>query len=266
MGRTVLCIEHNRDIGTDADEIHHTRLQVDVEGNLRSVTDARGNVAVRYKYDMLGNKVYQNGMDSGQRWLLANVLGSPLRAWDERNHEFRYAYEDPLHRPTQSTVLGGDGPAPLDHVFDRRFYGEAAADAELRNVRGQIVRHYDTAGLLEIAGYDFNGRPRSTIRRVSKDYKGVANWMDANLASGLEDAAFAFATETDALGRTTRQTTPDGSVIMTSYDEGGLLNGETVAHADSVAPAVYIKDIGYNERGQRERIVYGNGVVDQVQL
>jgi hypothetical protein len=30
MGRTVLCIEHNRDIGTDADEIHHTKLQVDV--------------------------------------------------------------------------------------------------------------------------------------------------------------------------------------------------------------------------------------------
>jgi RHS repeat-associated protein len=261
MGRTVLSIEHNRDIGTDADEVHYTRFQVDVEGNLRSVIDARGNVAVRYKHDMLGNQVYQDGMDSGQRWLLANVLGSPLRAWDERNHEFRYAYEDPLHRPTESRVLGGDGPAPLDHVFDRRFYGEAVADPELRNVRGQVVKHYDTAGLLEIAGYDFNGRPTSTTRRLSKDYKGVAIWVDANLANGLDDGAFTFATETDALGRTTRQTTPDGSVIMPSYDEGGLLRGEAVAHAGSGAPAVYIKDIAYNERGQRERIVYGNGVV-----
>ena len=163
---------------------------MDVEGHLRSVIDARGNVAARYKYDMLGNKVYQCGMDSGQRWLLANVLGNPLRAWDERDHEFRYSYDDPLHRLTHGRVIGGDGSAPLDHVFDRRFYGEAAADAERKNVRGQIVRHYDTAGLLEITEYDFNGRPGSVTRRVSKDYKGVANWVDGNLASGLEDRAF----------------------------------------------------------------------------
>jgi Salmonella virulence plasmid 65kDa B protein/Insecticide toxin TcdB middle/N-terminal region/Insecticide toxin TcdB middle/C-terminal region/FG-GAP-like repeat len=54
MGRTVLTIEHNRDPVTGADELHHTKLEVDVEGNLRSVTDARGNVTVRYKYDLLG--------------------------------------------------------------------------------------------------------------------------------------------------------------------------------------------------------------------
>lgn len=261
MGRTVLYIEHNRDSDTDADEFHSTKFEVDVEGNLRTVTDARGNIAVRYEYDMLGKRIYQDCMDSGRRWLLSNILGSPLRAWDERNHEFRYAYEDPLHRPTQGRVLGGDGPAPLDHIFDRRFYGEATADPEPRNVRGQIVRHYDTAGLLEIASYDFNSQPRFATRRLSRDYKGVANWIDANLASGVGDGAFTVATERNALGKTTRQTTPDGSVVMTSYDEGGLLNGEAVAHANSGTTAVYIKDIGYNERGQRERIVYGNGVV-----
>lgn len=261
MGRTVLSIEQNRGIGTDADELHYTKFQVDVQGNLRSVTDARGNVAVRYKYDMLGNRIYHSSMDSGQRWLLVNVLDSPLRAWDERDHEFRYAYEDPLHRLTESRVLGGDAASPLDHIVDRRFYGEAEPDAELRNVRGQVVRHYDTAGLLEIAAYDFNGRPTSTTRRISKDYKGVANWIDANLAGDLEDLAFTCTTEMNALGRTTRQTAPDGSVITLSYDEGGLLDGETVAHAGSAAAAVYIKDIGYNERGQRERIAYGNGVV-----
>lgn len=264
MGRTLLSIEHNRDIGTNGEEFYYTKLQVDVEGNLRSVTDARGNVAVRFKYDMLGTKVYQDGMDSGERWLLADILGNPLRAWDERNHEVRHSYEDPLHRVTESRVLGGDGDVPLDHVFDRRFYGEAADDAEVRNLRGHLVRHYDTAGLLEFAGYGFDGRPRATTRRLPKDYKSTVNWRDANLASGLEDRAFTVAMETDALGRMTRQTTPDGSVIMPSYDEGGLLNGETVVHADSGATSVYIKDIGYNERGQRERIVYGNGVVTRL--
>ena len=261
MGRIVLTIEHVRDPVTGADQIHHTRLELDVEGNLRSVTDARGNVTVRYKYDLLGNRVHRDSPDSGRRWLLANVVGSPLRAWDERGHELQYAYDDPLHRPTHSRVVGGDGPAPLDHVFDRRCYGEAEPDAQRRNLRGRVVRHYDTGGLLETAAYDVSGQPTSMARRLAKDYRSVVDWTDANLVDGLEDRAFTFATETDAVGKMIRQTTPDGTVVEPSYDEGGLLRGEAVVHAGSREAAVYVEEISYNERGQREKIVYGNGVV-----
>jgi len=261
MGRTVLTIEHDRDPVTGADHFHHTQLELDVEGNLRSVTDARGNVTARYRYDLLGNRVYRESPDSGRRWLLGNVVGSPLRAWDERGHELRYAYDDPLHRPTQSRVIGGDGSAPLDHVIDRWFYGEAEPDAQQRNARGRVVRRYDTGGLLETAAYDVHGRPTSIARRIAKDYRRVVDWTDANLTDGLEDRAFAFVTELDALGKTIRQIVPDGSVVMPSYDEGGLLRGERVVHAGAREATVYVDEIVYNEREQRERIVYGNGVV-----
>lgn len=260
-GRTVLTIEHLRDAATGADQVHHTRLELDARGHLCSVTDARGNLTVRYKYDLLGNRVYRDSPDSGRRWLLANVLGSPLRAWDERGHKLQYAYDDPLHRPTHSRVVGGDGPAPLDHVFDRRVYGEAEPDAQRRNLRGRVVRHYDTGGLVETDAYDVHGRPTSTIRRLAKDYRSVVDWTDANLVDGLEDRAFRFATETDAAGKTIRQTVPDGSVILPCYDEGGLLDREAVLHAGSREAAVYVENIRYNARGQREEIVYGNGVV-----
>lgn len=261
MGRPVLSIEHNKNISTEADEFYHLKLKLDIEGNLRSATDARSNVVMQYKYDMLGNKVYQNSMDAGQRWLLVNILGNPLRTWDERNHEFRYFYDDPLHRLTHSKVLGGDGAVPLDNVFDRIFYGEAEPDSELKNLRGQIVKHYDTAGLIETPEYDFKGQPKSTTRKLFKNYKGVANWIDASLADDLENDGFTFTTETDALGRITKQTAPDGSVITPSYNEAGLLNSETVAHAAPAVTTVYIKDIDYNEKGHREKIVYGNDVV-----
>jgi len=261
MGRPVLSIEHNKNISTEADEFYYIKVKLDIEGNLRSATDARGNAAMQYKYDMLGNKVYQNSMDAGQRWLLINILGNPLRTWDERNHEFRYFYDDPLHRLTQSKVLGGDGAAPLDNVFDRVFYGEAEANPELKNLRGQIVKHYDTAGLIETPEYDFKGQPKSTTRKLFKNYKGITNWIDANLANDLENEDFTFTTETDALGRITKQTTPDGSAITPSYNETGLLNSETVAHADPAITTVYIKDIDYNEKGEREKIVYGNDVI-----
>ena len=265
LGRPVLSIEHNKNITTNADELYYTTIDLDIEGNLRSVTDNRGNVVMKYKYDMLGNKVYQLSMDAGQRWLLTNVLGNPLRTWDERNHEFQYYY-DILHRPTQSMVIGGDGAAPLNNIFDFIIYGESQPNPEQKNLRGQIYRHYDTGGLLEMSdGYDFKGQPKSTKRQLFSKYKETANWTTANLAADLEADEFIFITETDALGRITKQTAPDESIITPFYNEAGLLDREEVNHFDSGANTYlgnqdYIKDIDYNEKGQREKIRYGNNV------
>lgn len=259
LGRPVLSVNHNRNITTDEDEYYRTKVKLDTEGNLRNVTDARGNTVMQYKYDMLGNLVYQNSMDAGQRWLLINILGDPLRTWDERNHEFQYVY-DILHRPTESKVLGGDGVAPLDHIFNKVFYGEAEPDPELNNLRGQVVKHYDTGGLIKTPEYNFKGQPVSTTRKLYKNYKTVANWIDTNLESGLENDRFIFIPETDALGRITRQFAPDGSIITPSYNEAGLLNAEKVTHTNSDLTTIYIKDIDYNEKGQRNKIIYGNDV------
>ncbi|MBI3398310.1 MAG: insecticidal toxin complex protein [Deltaproteobacteria bacterium] len=260
LGRPVLSINHNKNISTEADEFYHTKVKLDIEGNLRNVIDARGNAVMQYKYDMLGNKVYQNSMDAGQGWLLINILGNSLHTWDERNHEFQYFY-DVLHRPTQSKVLGGDGTTPLNHVFDRIFYGETEVNPALKNLRGQIVKHYDTGGIIETPEYDFKGQPKSTTRKLFKNYKAVANWINANLVIDLETKSYTFITETDALGRVARQTAPDGSIITPSYNEAGLLDAETVKHPHLANPSPYIKDIDYNEKGQRNKIIYGNDVI-----
>jgi RHS repeat-associated protein len=267
LGRPVLSINQNRNIITDADEFYRTKVKLDAEGNLCSVTDARelpennnkGNTVVQYKYDMLGNLAYQHSMDAGQRWLLANSLGKPLRTWDERDHEFQYFY-DALHRPLLSKVIGGDGSVPLDNIFDRIIYGESEPDPEAYNLRGQIRRQYDTGGLIDMPVYDFKGKPLATTRTLLINYKAVPNWIDANLENDLENNNFTFNTETDALGRIIQQTAPDGSIIISSYNEGGLLNGKSVTQANPALTTVYIKDIDYNEKGQRNKITYGNDV------
>ncbi|QYR21090.1 hypothetical protein KZ483_25790 [Paenibacillus sp. sptzw28] len=260
LGRPVLSVEHNKHLTADEDEFYLTRVDLDIEGHLRKVTDARGNVVMQYKYDMLGSKVYQRSMDAGQRWLLVNIMSKPLRTWDERDHEFQYFY-DILHRPTHSKVIGGDGDNPLNHIFERIFYGEAEGSPELKNLRGQVIKHYDTGGILVTPEYDFKGQPKSTTRKLFTNYKGVANWIDASLVADLESDSFTFMTETDALGRITKQTAPDGSIIMPSYNEAGLLSGESVSHAYPAVTTAYIKDIDYNEKGQRNKITYGNDVV-----
>ncbi|MCS3795320.1 SpvB/TcaC N-terminal domain-containing protein [Niastella sp. OAS944] len=264
QGRPVFSVEHNKNITTLADEFYKTRINLDIEGNLHEVTDARNNTVMEFKYDMLGNKVYQKSMDTGRRWLLTNILGNSLRTWDDRNHEFQFEY-DILHRPLQSIVKGGDGSTPLNHIFDRIFYGEAQPNPQVKNLRGQVYRRYDTGGSLEMTdGYDFKGKPVLTKRKLFNKYKEVANWTNPNMLTDLEADEFVFTTTTDALGRITKQIAPDGSIITPSYNEAGLLNAETVQHIDPAETVTYIKNIDYNEKGQRSKIVYGNDVTTRL--
>lgn len=257
QGRTVLGIVHHRTGGVD--EQHSTIFDLDVQGRLCSLTNANGHTVLRYRHDLRGHELRQDSADAGCRWLLPDVLGQALRAWDERGHEILYRHDDPLHRLTQVHVRGGDGPQPFDHVVERRCYGEAEADATAHNLRGRLARHYDGAGLLHTLACDRDGRPTATVRRLARDHRGMVDWSDARLHDSphgaLDDTAFAFHMQTDALGRTTRRTLPDGRVVTLSYDAGGLLR------AQALDGTVHVADIAYNAKGQRERLVYGNGVV-----
>ncbi len=267
MGRPILTVEHQKDPDSSADQFFATHVALDAEGNLRRVTDARGNLVMQHKFDMLSNQVFQDSMDGGRRWLFLNVAGAPLRNWDERGHEFRYAY-DALQRLTTSTVLGGDGPSALNHVFGLIRYGEDLllpdasnrAALQAQNLLGQPVEQYDTGGRIEFPAYDFKGNAPVVTRRLFQHYKEVPDWAGANPDAGLEPEAFSFTTETDALGRITRQTQPDGSVIIPTYDASGQLQTQAVQQPGGAAPTEYIKRITYNARGQREMIHYGNDV------
>jgi RHS repeat-associated protein len=275
LGRPVLLREHNRNMVTSADEFRNTKIKQDAEGNLRSITDAReiaenankGNTVMKYKYDMLGNLVYQQSMDTGQRWLLFNMLSNPLRTWDERNFEFQYFY-DTIHRPLQTRVIGGDGDVPFDNIVDRLIYGESLllpdrtneAALQAINILGKPIKHFDTGGVVLTPEYDFKKQPTITTRKLFKNYKSVANWTDGNLIFELENDEFGITTETDALGRMTKQVAPDGSIITAAYNGTGLPESQTVVHTNPVLTDTYIENIDYNEKGQRNKITYGNGV------
>ncbi|TDW49139.1 RHS repeat-associated protein [Flavobacterium sp. 270] len=277
LGRPVLSIEHNINPITNEVEFHKTKIFLDTEGNLRTVTDARqitensnlGNIVMQYKYDMLGNLVYQNSMDSGERWLLLNILGNPLRTWDQRNHEFQYFY-DSSHRPVYSKILGGESSVLLNNIFQKIIYAESlllpdrSNETALQaiNVLGKPIALYDTGGVMLTPEYDFKGQPLFTTQKLFKKYKETVNWTDANLSIDLEPGlGFTSFAETDALGRVTRQTAEDGSIITASYNESGLLNGQEVQHNSPSLSQVYIKNIDYNEKGQRIKIIYGNDVI-----
>ncbi|MBC7900714.1 MAG: RHS repeat-associated core domain-containing protein, partial [Saprospiraceae bacterium] len=256
LGRPILSIDHNR--VANIDEFYQTRVVLDVEGNARSIVDARGNTVIFYKYNMLGHRVYQKSMDAGERWMLNNVAGNPIRGWDGRDHIFSYTYDE-LQRPVHSRVEGGDGAAALDNVFARIIYGEGQANDRQLNLRGKPFAHYDTAGKQEFTEYDFKGNLRRGTRRLATDYKNTPHWSGA-LDAQLDGADYTFSSENrfDALNRVVWSQTPDGSITEPEFNEANLL--ETVRVTQNAAPELFVKDIDYNEKGQRRRIVYGNDV------
>src|SRR5262249_7378167 len=98
LGRTFLTIDDNSVAGA-----YQTHVELDIENNQRSITDALGRKVVNYDYDLLSARLHQASVDAGERWLLNDALGKPLLAWDSRDHQVRRLY-DALHRPTHLLV------------------------------------------------------------------------------------------------------------------------------------------------------------------
>ncbi len=257
LGRPVLQTQHNRLDGVDS--FYRSFMKLDIEGCLRHIIDARGNMVVCYKYDLTGSLAWQQGIDSGQRWMLDNVADLPLRSWDERGHTFAHSY-DALGRTLQSHVLGGDGPVALNHIYERNIYGETQPNAKALNLRGHPVRTYDTGGMVEVQQCNFKGQPLAIHRRLFAAYKDVPDWSDANLAVGLEPDVFITALSYDALGRTVQSTLPDGDIERVMFNAAGLIERKTITH-NAVEDTV-IEQINYDAKGQRMRMVLGNGVVN----
>lgn len=256
QGRPILQIEHSRDLA-DTDVFYETLVEVDLEGNLRRVTDARGNTVMLYKYDMLGNMVYQDSMDAGKRWLVQNIAGNPLRTWDERGHELSFEY-DVLHRPISKRVDGGDGPAPLANVYEITVYGENLPNDKANNLRTRPVTVYDTAGKIETSSFDFKGNPSNSLRRFAADYKEVADWAGPDPDLKLDAETFESVFQYDALNRATRQTAPDLSVIEPAFNQAGLL--DQVRVTQNAVTELFVRNIDYDEKGLRTKIRYGNDI------
>ena len=274
-----------------------TRVELDIEGNQRAVRDAivqngdaQGRIVVRYDYDLLGNRIHQHSMEAGARWMLNDVAGNPIRAWDSRGHTFRTAY-DPLRRSLRAFVTGADPANPNQELLTERLvYGEQHPDAELRNLLGALHLHLDQAGAVTTEAHDFKGNPLRASRRIVTEYKRAIDWsavdaalpanataplvpatLEAALAPLLETETYTSRTTYDALDRPVTLTTPhtpamQPSVIRPSYNEANLLERveanlrEAQANGQPVWKP-FITNIDYDAKGQRTLIDYDNGVM-----
>jgi len=209
LGRTFLTIADNGKDGSGANQRYRTRTVLDIEGNQREVVDALDRIVMRYNFDMLGTRIHHASVEAGERWMLKDATGKPIRAWNSRKYAFRTEY-DALRRPLRSFVQGGDPTEPNAKpflqpiLFERTIYGDSAdtgltePQQQLANLRTKVFKNFDGAGIITTDLYDFKANSLHSTRQFASDYKNAPDWSQN---PALESQTFASATTYDALNR-----------------------------------------------------------------
>jgi RHS repeat-associated protein len=267
LGRPFLTIADNGKDASSNDQKYATRVELDIEGNQRSVMDAKDRIVMRYDYDLLGHRIHQASMEAGQRWMLNNVAGKPIRMWNSRDHVLRTTY-DALQRPTQLFVKTGSDPEIL---AEKTVYGEGQGDAT--NHRTRIYQHFDSAGVATNGAFDFKGNLLSSTRQLVQDYKTIPDWAGKPV---LETEIFSSSSRYDALNRPIQLVAPHSNqpntklnVIRPGYNEANLLERMDVWLGEATEPTALldppsanfhaVTNIDHDAKGQRTLIEYGNG-------
>lgn len=265
-----------------------THAVLDIEGNRREIRDALDRVVMLWDYNMLGRRLRQQSMEAGTRWMLDDVAGKTLCGWDSRGHAVRTDY-DPLRRPVRIYVTGADSAQPATETLtERLIYGEQCPGGAALNLLGKSWRHYDQAGVAGVESTDFKGNATGVSRRVALDYQNVIAWdtldttippdattpvntaaLEAVAVLLMDATAYVAQTAYDALNRPTLATSPrtptmSANQIRHGYDIMGRLQTVDVNLRGAVADGQplwtpFVTGIGYDAKGQRSRIVYGNG-------
>ena len=274
LARPMMTVADNGKDASGADQKYVTRVTLDIQGNQRELIDANGRLAMHDEYDLLGNRIHEASMDTGEHWQLNDVAGKPIRAWDSRNAAFRSAY-DALRRPTQSFVTEAASPEVL---AVRTVYGESQPNPQASNLRGQVSQAFDQAGVTTHQAYDFKGNLLDSTRQLVADYRAAVDWSQ-DLLPLRDTDTYASSTRYDALNRPVQMVAPHSdragaggsaiNVIQPGYNAGGLLARVDVWLAQTAEPGALldpaaanlhaITAIEYDAKSQRQRIDYGNG-------
>jgi len=254
--RTFLTVTHNRVLEDDhlADQFCQTRSALDIQGHEHETRDALGRAVMRYSFAMLGGQVAHAGIDTSGGQTLPDVLGKTVYTRNSRGFVLRTDY-DALHRPVRSHLAGPGitGVALQGHIE----YGESVAEPEAKNLRTRVSRQFDGAGIAASSAYDFKGNLLGSTRQLAAKYAdAVVDWA---AEVPLEHQEYAASTSYDALNRPVRMTTPDGSVLVPSYDPAGLLDRIGGWLRGGATVTAFAERIEYNARGQRTLVRYGNG-------
>ncbi|EJL07473.1 SpvB/TcaC N-terminal domain-containing protein [Pseudomonas chlororaphis] len=233
----------------------------DVQGQLLDSADdrmlAQGLKNIRVVFTLDGQKVKSTCVDSGTRWVINNVSGKPIWGRDSRGTIQTSSY-DLLGRLLEVQVA--ETHEKVSRTVRKMQYGESAPDAQGLNLRGQLYTLFDSAGVEVNAAYSIQGQLLSQTRQLAIDFSQEADWQQLDDTQKFQtdwtyDALNRV--ETQALRRVNDAT---ADRVSYSYARTGLVSQVRMTPADTDVAQVYVDSITYDAKGQRQQIIYANGV------
>ncbi len=291
MGRTIRAVARHRE-GVLSDgtllpfEAHVTRSTYDIQGNLTGVRDALGRLAFEYVYDLAKRPLRTESIDAGRKLVVMDAAGNPLESRDAKGALSLHVY-DALNRPTQ--LWARDTREAAMTLREKLIYDRDPATptaASDRNLLGKLVQHFDEAGVVTIANYDFKGNVLTSLRQVISDDFMLSgfraqtgtewtlsaprvDWA-APPVNLLDAVQYRTSSAFDALNRVKWSEYPQAANgeryrLRPDYNRsGGLERVDLEGPLDANNTGVlvpYVERIVFNAKGQRSLIVYGNGLM-----
>ena len=176
------------------------------------MTDAKDREMTVNLFDMNSLLLYTSNIDSGKRWMLYDMIGKPIKKWDNLDNELSYLF-DPLQRPVETWLKESGSTTAV--LVEKLVYGTAkyADDSSTGdtgdNLAGKPKLIYDQAGLVTNSVFDFKGNLLTTSRKLCQDYDITIDWSSY---TSLENENFQNSFKFDAMNRLTMQTKPDATV------------------------------------------------------
>ncbi|WP_172566107.1 RHS repeat protein [Vibrio navarrensis] len=221
-----------------------------------------------YVNSLSGQPLCIDSIDAGCRMTLADVTAAPLLEWDTSGTLRRFEYQDALHRPSavfeQNAAINGG----REQVTERFVYADRAAETVAHNLNGQLVRHYDNAGLKEIDSLSLTGQVLSESRQLLQSETDDSDWQGETEASWKTKLASEVKHTTrwryTALGEVLQQTDAKGNrQRMTYYVSGHLKASHLTPAGEGATEQTLVSDLVYSAHGQKLKEVAGNGVVTE---
>jgi insecticidal toxin complex protein TccC len=203
-----------------------------------------------------GAVLKSDNVDAGIRVAFPDVQGKPLWSWDSRGTENSVDY-DKLRRVTAVY----EKERGKEKVCRERFrYGEASDIGEKNNTVGQLIKHYDTAGLQLIPEYNLLGIATQD-ERIFLTSEKIADWANDNTENAklLEELSYASSSETNVLGETLTQIDAANNERHTRYDIAGQVS-QTTLQLSGEAEKFLVHHRIYRATGQLQEETLGNGV------
>ncbi len=241
--------------------------ETDLAGRYAKLYDQLGRMVSEAYTNLVGVTIYNKNAEKGENWAFADVIGRPVKIWDNNVRELRSTFDD-LHRPV-GTYVKEDGDEIL---FSYVVYGDLLPDAVQRNLKGKTYQLYDQAGRVTLDRVDFKGNVIDVKRRLTKEYKQLTNWktleglttvssIETVAAAFLEDEIFSSSSTLDAINRPILVTLPDKSIVEPKYNEGNFLESLRVRIRGEGEFVTFLENQEYDAKGQRQFAQYGNGFI-----